>query len=563
MLNPRARRAIEATITGAIGLGFCASVTADWNNPQAVGYSFEQFSAFQSLAIDSNGYAHLTWKNWANGPTERRYSHNRNGYWIDSAIPWGGLSDGGGGCLLITPDDVLHLFVDSSSHVYEYTKPASGGSWSAPTQVTPADGGGLGWAAVDANGGIYVVYVKIRFDPNRGTAHGRYKPLGGSWGTPETVRDSSYGWPSFVHVRAIENRFYIGYNVGDTKPLLRIRDNGTLGPERTLATLGTGPTVVCNPNNPNELAGVYGNDWQMWIVLSSDNGVTWTSPWNFSPFPAGPPQLAGPADVTWTPDGYLHVIWERQDGATDLFYRHRSPTGSWSNPQQLNNFGFGNSILNNEAFFEIGNDLHIAFASGCFYDDFWETVYMTRGTPTPPDVTGTLPIMNLETSPGNGKVVFEYKNPADLQLGGVAIRYKPTGYPTGPTDGILAGVGGGSGAQDITYTHWTTNGVTHYYALFPYDQYGNYGPTSYATAHPWMRSDFDKDGDVDLADFAHIQTCMTGTGVEQTDPDCFDCRLDFDGSPTGDRDVDINDLNILLNCLSGEDVYAPPACDPG
>lgn len=66
--------------------------------------------------------------------------------------------------------------------------------------------------------------------------------------------------------------------------------------------------------------------------------------------------------------------------------------------------------------------------------------------------------------------------------------------------------------------------------------------------------DFDGDGDADQSDFAHIQACLTGSGDPVTDPDCHDCRLDRD------VDVDQDDLQIFIDCMSGADVPADPDC---
>ncbi|UCD29397.1 MAG: immunoglobulin domain-containing protein [Planctomycetota bacterium] len=64
--------------------------------------------------------------------------------------------------------------------------------------------------------------------------------------------------------------------------------------------------------------------------------------------------------------------------------------------------------------------------------------------------------------------------------------------------------------------------------------------------------DFDIDGDVDQEDFGHLQLCMSGIGIPQTDPDCQDA--DFDD----DTDVDQGDFNIFENCMSGSN--RPPLC---
>jgi len=62
--------------------------------------------------------------------------------------------------------------------------------------------------------------------------------------------------------------------------------------------------------------------------------------------------------------------------------------------------------------------------------------------------------------------------------------------------------------------------------------------------------DFDFDGDVDQADFGHLQACMSGEGIEQTDPNCLDANLDGDG----DGDVDQYDVAVFEVCLWGAGV---------
>jgi hypothetical protein len=69
-----------------------------------------------------------------------------------------------------------------------------------------------------------------------------------------------------------------------------------------------------------------------------------------------------------------------------------------------------------------------------------------------------------------------------------------------------------------------------------------------------VQADFDHDGDVDQEDFGHLQVCLSGPGVPQTDPTCQDAKLD------NDSDVDPDDLAILLQCLSGSDVAVTPDC---
>ena len=46
----------------------------------------------------------------------------------------------------------------------------------------------------------------------------------------------------------------------------------------------------------------------------------------------------------------------------------------------------------------------------------------------------------------------------------------------------------------------------------------------------------------------------SGQGNAVTDPDCADAMLDDDG------DVDLDDVNIFLGCMSGANVIGDPAC---
>jgi len=81
-------------------------------------------------------------------------------------------------------------------------------------------------------------------------------------------------------------------------------------------------------------------------------------------------------------------------------------------------------------------------------------------------------------------------------------------------------------------------------------------PDTFVTTYgcPTPRSDFDRDGDVDQADFGHLQACMSGPGIAQNDPDCQDTRLDTD------NDVDQTDFGIFHGCMSGANVPADPDC---
>ncbi len=58
-------------------------------------------------------------------------------------------------------------------------------------------------------------------------------------------------------------------------------------------------------------------------------------------------------------------------------------------------------------------------------------------------------------------------------------------------------------------------------------------------------ADFDADGDVDQEDFGHLQACLSGQGIAQTEFACTDAKLD------GDNDVDADDMAAFLSHFSG------------
>ncbi len=67
--------------------------------------------------------------------------------------------------------------------------------------------------------------------------------------------------------------------------------------------------------------------------------------------------------------------------------------------------------------------------------------------------------------------------------------------------------------------------------------------------------DYDDDGDADLADFSHFQTCFNGPNRPAADPvACLDADMDSDG------DVDLADFGVFQACFNGPNNPVPAAC---
>ena len=86
------------------------------------------------------------------------------------------------------------------------------------------------------------------------------------------------------------------------------------------------------------------------------------------------------------------------------------------------------------------------------------------------------------------------------------------------------------------------------------NEYGFAGSTTVQVVARSYPGDLDLDGDVDQEDFGRFQACYSGTGVEQTLPQCRLGHLD------GDNDIDSADFTLFMRCLTGPGVAADPAC---
>ena len=81
-----------------------------------------------------------------------------------------------------------------------------------------------------------------------------------------------------------------------------------------------------------------------------------------------------------------------------------------------------------------------------------------------------------------------------------------------------------------------------------------FGSTAFWYQLGWA-ADFDKDGDIDLVDFAHLQLCLSGTD-QPYESGCNDADLDADG------DVDAADIEAFMPCVTGSSIPANPGCAP-
>ena len=187
---------------------------------------------------------------------------------------------------------------------------------------------------------------------------------------------------------------------------------------------------------------------------------------------------------------------------------------------------------------------------------FWQhdNVYVRRYKPFPPpvaDITAPASITNLTLQRFPSSIILSWNNPATSDFMGTRVRFKTTGFPTGPTDGVQIAELPNAPSTSNNVTHaGLIKGTTYYYAVFAHDEALNYASAALSSAKIFP-GDFDGDDDVDMKDFAHFQNCLSGDGIPHGSS-CANADLNEDS------DVDQGDFSVLLPCLAGSN--SPPGC---
>jgi hypothetical protein len=167
--------------------------------------------------------------------------------------------------------------------------------------------------------------------------------------------------------------------------------------------------------------------------------------------------------------------------------------------------------------------------------------------PTPPG-----PVRSLYAIPGTRQITLSWVNPSDTSFVGTIIRYSTTGHPVGPGDGEL--LVDKAGRPDVldTWVHTDlVGGTAYFYSVFAHDDTPLYSSAVHASATPFVASDFDKDHDVDLSDFALFQLCFNGPN-RPISSGCANADFDADG------DADLSDFAVFQGCFNGPN--RPASC---
>ncbi len=461
---------------------------SDWSTPVNLSNTWHMFSSGGSYDIDANGDIHLLFYDFEGDDYGVYYVTNQTGSWTKSVFVWYAKNPR----LCITPDDVIHAFYTINGHLWEVTRPASGGSWSSPTQVDSTPSSSTpGELIVDSSGGIYITFWHLfdsSYNPVSGL-YGKYKPLGGSWGPTELIYGTNHPdkWPMEAHLATYAGKIYCTYRYDGM--FYKIREtNGSWGGARQLPYSGTIGAMDFSPDG--ELAAVYarntapsgqGLDYEVYCTVSGDFGNSWgaeiclsNSNW----------LSRGPIAAHYDQYSNLHVTWQRNDydgEDFDMWYISRVG-GVWQPSYNLTN-NSGRTGAELRSLISDGDTLYYTFADNTYGDGFEELYITSKFIGLPPNsgtVTGTV-YDNYSNRMSGATVTFSpggYSATTDLN-GNYIIRGIPAGTYTGTAhkqwyfDDTATGITittGGTTTQDFTVTvDPTPPGTVPHFSATPSD----------------------------------------------------------------------------------------------
>ena len=125
------------------------------------------------------------------------------------------------------------------------------------------------------------------------------------------------------------------------------------------------------------------------------------------------------------------------------------------------------------------------YYSAFAYDEAPNYASAVNANAIPADATAPSNASGFNAIQGNTQNTLTWNNPSTSDFTGAMIRYKTTGYPTGPTDGILVVDKPNTPSSVDNFTHTgLTNGVTYYYKAYAHDIVPNYASGVSANAIP-------------------------------------------------------------------------------
>jgi hypothetical protein len=387
-------------------LAFVPASQAAWTTPIGLANTPNRFEVDANLAIDSAGNVHLVYQDFLDADNRYYYMHNMSGSWSTRELIGTAPGKGSVPIIVMTPDNMLHV-IYGKTNIYWRTKPVIGGSWSSPSLVAlNPDGGFTNHAVVDSSGGIYYMWGHL-FDDNinpRNGVWGRYKPLGGNWGSTELVvgGGSDGNWHKGDFLFADGDTIWAGISYdGDVWYKKRPPGGPWPGGNGTWFANGGGLRFDKSPTN-NEIAATYAwaissgdtTPWfEVFVRYSYDGGNTWTTQENIS----NQTGLDRTQEMTYDASGNLHVAWQGAGcGGCPLHVHTKSRiNGVWGSRVDLTpGGGQGGLVVGSLQAF--GNTLHLGLSRNT---NFWDMYYSTNELAPPPPTPPVVMEVNLSNDP--------------------------------------------------------------------------------------------------------------------------------------------------------------------
>ncbi len=418
----------------------------------------------------------------------------------------------------------------------------SGGTWSTAAIMST---GGTGdyedypRLARDSTGRIHLVYVRtpdsqpgsVAYRVWNGTAWSAETTLGSTSQAYYQRPDISIDASDRIHVVWIVNGGYRNivqyrrYAGGAWSSTVTIGQSTPSGSSATF--LAHARIAAATANN---IIALWQEEASITYVFSTNGGTSWSSQQSLAA--AGSSSLhAG--------NGLAHTAY-MPSGATSVVYRYWNGT-AWSGAQTItppSSYWKGWPDLTDDN----TGGIHVVYDDVVNGNNLHQISYVNSGADTIPPG----PVTAFAASGRSTAVRLVWTNPTDPDFTGTLIRYKTTGYPTGPADGIwLCDRATAPGSMDSFDHTDLPNGTVFYYAAFAHDGNGNYAAGVTVSARPAGTTDYDRDSDVDLADFAFFQMCFNGPNIPPALDTCRPADFDEDG------DVDLMDFAALQSCFNG------------
>lgn len=560
-------------LTGLSMLGALMSPAAHgqciaWTPPANLSQDSGHYAVDGNLSVDAAGKVHLVYQSFLDSDGAAFYVTNQDGNWSSPQLLGSFGGKGSAPKIVITPDHQVHAFYGRGS-LYWRSKPVSGGSWTGAVRVDAelASGSFIQAITVDSSGGIYLLFGHLFDDtaPVRNGIYGKYKPLGGAWGPLEVVygNSSDGNWPRGEDIAARGDTLWVSIGVDGDAYFKKKPSTGVwpTGKGTRLVTDAGGMRFAFSPVS-GEIGAFYGQSlsctdpceddpwYEVFVKYSYDDGATWSAPYDIS-------DLTDDIDRTpsavYDSNGDLHVVWEGFCCDHKLRMRYRGRINGVWDPviTRVANHPGGHIPNSIQSF---GTDLFLTFSDSDTGIGLYDVVFTSS--------IASQPQIGLSsTSFSRTTLVGSAVSDDTLMVGNACageLNY------TLSDDAIWLDISPTSGSAiaesdpiTISYPTAASMKAGTYNAAITVSGNASNSPRTVAVELKVqsVKPDFDGDGDVDQADFGHLQKCMSGFGVPQLDPTCANALLNVD-----DNFVDAQDLGIFLGCFSGSDVHADTAC---